>query len=286
MDYLSPGSLKRIARGQLFGRLGTVIGAFLLQMVCMIPVFVLYFAGLVLVEALVMGNGNLLIGYVAEFVILILSFLYIAVFLYGQNQLYLKLACRQEATVTDLFAGFREGFFRIIALAAAPSVLLSVFFIPVVIAINRMIIVMYTDQAFLDEFYRQMMTAGMMGMDQAFVEDFTSRFTPYSRAITYSGIFAVGGCVLVGILFSQILYLASDYSDRSVIEIFMGNFRVMTGHWLRFAFLVLTFAPWFLLCMMYCTFLAVIWVFPYYKAASANFYIDLLRGGKHPSGSD
>lgn len=284
MDYLSPGSYKRQARGQLFGRLGTVIGAFLLQLVCMIPVFILYFAGLVLMEALVMSESSLLAGYIVQYVVLFLSFLYTAVFLYGQDQLYLKLACSREVSVADLFAGFRERFLSIIALAAAPSLLLSLFFIPFVTAVNRMIIVMYGDREFLDEFYRQMATVGMLGMDQSFVEEFSARFTPYSRAITYSGIFVGAGCILIGILFSQILFLASDYSDRSAREIMMGNFRVMSGHFGRFALLVLTFAPWFLLCMMYCTCLAVLWVFPYFKAASANFYIDLLRTGKRPAG--
>ena len=284
MDYLSSASLKRMARGQLFGRLGTVIGAFLLLLVTLLPFLFLFFMSIVLVETLAMTGKSILPGFLFELLSLFLTFLFLSVMLYGQNNLYLKIVTGRETAAADLFLGFREKFLRIVGAGMLPSAILLLFALPFINALNRMLTELYTDEEFMSAVYDSVLS-GQGGLVAALPQETMNalyeRIEPYNRMMTRGMIIFGAGLLLTGILFSQILFLALDYVELSVSGILRENFRIFRDHGSRIVLTVLSFTPWFLLSLLYCTCLTVIWVFPYYKATMANFYIDLMRTGDH-----
>lgn len=98
-NYLSSASLKSLAKGQLLGKYGTVIGANIIHMICVLTAT--FSAFLLIDTSSVLGN---IIYYMAAFIIGLLS----GLFLYGEAYIYLKIACHQQVTVNDLFYGFKE----------------------------------------------------------------------------------------------------------------------------------------------------------------------------------
>ena len=282
MDYLSSASLKRMARGQLFGRLGTVIGAFLLLLVSLLPFMLLFFMSIVLVESLAMAGRSILPGFLFEIVSLFLTFLFLTVMLYGQNNLYMRIVCGKEAGAADIFLGFKERFLRTVGAGFVPSLILLLFALPFVSSLNRMLTELYTDEEFMTAVYSSVFTedgALVISPSPEIMNGVYERMEPYSRMLTRGTLIFGAGLLLTGILFSQILFLALDYEELSVSGILTENFRIFRRHGSRIVLTVLSFTPWFLLSMLYCTCIVAIWVFPYYKATMSNFYIDLMRTG-------
>ncbi len=266
----------------MFGRLGTVIGAFLLLLVTLLPFLFLFFMSIVLVESLAMVGKSILPGFLFELLSLFLTFLFMSVMLYGENNLYLRIVCGKDAGASDLFLGFREHFLRIVGVGVLPSAILLLFALPFLNGLNRMLTELYTDEEFMTAVYDSVFSTGgglLTSMPPETMNQVYERMEPYNRMVTSGMLVFGGGLLLTGILFSQVLYLALDYVDLSVSGILRENFRIFKKHGSRIVLTVLSFTPWFLLSLLYCTCLAMIWVFPYYKATMANFYIDLMRTG-------
>ena len=92
-QFLSSASLKAMARGQLLGKYGTVIGAYLLHFLCIVPV--------TMIASRVIGTdsiGSSLVYCAASFLISLLT----GFFLAGEAFIYLKIACGQIPAVSDL----------------------------------------------------------------------------------------------------------------------------------------------------------------------------------------
>ncbi len=97
-SYKSSAELKAMAKEQLFGNYGTVIGAFLL-----VTLISLCMTG---ISELVIGIDTipgLLIYYLVNFIIS----LFAGIFVSGEAYMYLKLTCRQKISVSDVFYGFK-----------------------------------------------------------------------------------------------------------------------------------------------------------------------------------
>lgn len=97
-QYKSSAELKALAKEQLFGRYGTVIGATVL--VNLITLSMSLFPGLF------MGTGTipqLIINYLVSFIISVFGGLFVS----GQAFMFLKLTCRQPVAVGDIFYGFK-----------------------------------------------------------------------------------------------------------------------------------------------------------------------------------
>ncbi len=107
--YLSSSGLKALARGQLIGHYGTVAGAYLIHMLCIVP---LTFVA----SSLFVANTllNLILSLVSSFLISLVSGFFIA----GEAYMYLKLACNQPITMGDLFWGFQNENHKILSLQA------------------------------------------------------------------------------------------------------------------------------------------------------------------------
>ena len=120
-DYLSSASLKSLAKGQLLGKYGTLIGACAIHMVC---VYFATFSATILVDtASIIGT---IIYYIIAFIISLIS----GLFAFGEAYIYLKLACNQKVFVKDLFFGFTRSSDKILTVQAVLSLISMICGIP------------------------------------------------------------------------------------------------------------------------------------------------------------
>lgn len=108
-EHLSSASLKSMAKGQLLGKYGTLIGAYAIHIGCVI--FATVSAALLVDTASLMGS---VIYYAVSFIISLLG----GLFIYGEAYIYLKLACGRPVTVSDLFFGFSRNSDKILKVQA------------------------------------------------------------------------------------------------------------------------------------------------------------------------
>jgi len=80
--------------------------------------------------------------------------------------------------------------------------------------------------------------------------------------------------IIAAIKYSMAFYILNDNPEIGAMEAIRRSKEMMEGHKMRFAEMWLSFLGWFLLGMI--TFgLGMIYAVPYYRAAKANFYLDL-----------
>jgi len=76
--------------------------------------------------------------------------------------------------------------------------------------------------------------------------------------------------------YSMAFYIIRDNPDITPMEAIRRSSALMYGHKARLFFLLLSFIGWFILGII--TFgLGFLYLYPYYNAAKANFYLDLLQ---------
>lgn len=106
-QYLSSASLKAMAKGQLLGKYGTVVGVYLLHFLCIYPItFIVSF----------LTNSQSLVLLIISSVLAFLIDLFSGFFLAGESLIFLKIACNQPVFVSDLFSCFREGSTKVLSL--------------------------------------------------------------------------------------------------------------------------------------------------------------------------
>ena len=98
-EHLSSASLKALAKGQLLGKYGTLVGAYAIHMGC---VFFATICDLLLVDTTTLIG--IIIYYGVSFIISLLS----GLFVFGEAYIYLKLACNRQVTIGDLFYVFSK----------------------------------------------------------------------------------------------------------------------------------------------------------------------------------
>ena len=80
--------------------------------------------------------------------------------------------------------------------------------------------------------------------------------------------------IIAAIKYSMAFYILNDNPEIGAMEAIRRSKEMMEGHKMRFAEMWLSFLGWFLLGIV--TFgLGMIYAVPYYRAAKANFYLDL-----------
>lgn len=110
--YLSSASLKTMARGQLLGKYGTVVGAYLLHMLCTYPL-------ILMISFLINPNtlDKIILYLIISFAVSVFSGFFIA----GEAFIYLKIACNQPVFVKDLFTCFRGETNKVLSIQAVVS---------------------------------------------------------------------------------------------------------------------------------------------------------------------
>lgn len=251
-QFLSSASLKSMARGQLLGKYGTLIGAYLLHFLCVVPV--------TMVTSSVIGTnsiGSILIYCIASFLISLLG----GFFLAGESFIYLKVACGQIPAVSDLFHCFQGDQAKVIhiqSILAAVSILSS---------LPSMIV---------GSFMGRSMVSLMLGTPSADAGTNASLFLLYT-------VFYVAGTavtVFVRLLLSQAYYLMLDFPEYTAPQLVKMSIRLMKGHKGRLFYIQLSFFPLLMLSMFSCG-IGLLWLLPYMDATSANFYLDLIKKSRN-----
>lgn len=254
-QFLSSASLKSMARGQLLGKYGTLIGAYLLHFLCLVPV--------TMITSSVIGTnsiGGVFIDCIASFLISLLG----GFFLAGESFIYLKVACGQIPAVSDLFHCFQGDQSKVLhiqSILAAVSILSS---------LPSMIV---------RSFLGRSMASLMLGVPSADASANASLFLLYT-------VFYIAGTaitVFVRLMLSQAYYLMLDFPEYTAPQLIKMSIRLMKGHKGRLFYIQLSFFPLLMLSMFSCG-IGILWLLPYMDATSANFYLDLIKkSNKEPS---
>ena len=126
--------------------------------------------------------------------------------------------------------------------------------------------------------YLSFLREGKAEFSQMF-DGFTECFVASLIANLVMG-FAVGlGCVLLlipgivlSLMFSQTFFILRDHPDLSGIDAMMASKDMMAGHKGEYFVLMLSFIPWFMLCVFV---LPIFYVVPYFTATMTAYYDQL-----------
>ena len=233
-DFLPSASLKSLAKGQLLGKYGTAVGAYALHMAC---VTAASFGAFFLIDtSSIIGT---VIYYAAAFIISLLSGLFVC----GEAYIYLKIACNQKASISDLFHGFQNMPNKILQVQAVLAA------ISLVCSLPNMLLPYFLNHP-----------------------DNSLLFLLMTVLIIFTGIVNI----ILTLTFSQCYYLMLDFPQYSAKELLLMSKKVMTGSKGRLFYIQLSFLPLMLLSTCTCC-LAFLLLGSYMQATQANFYLDLMK---------
>lgn len=233
-EYLSSASLKSLAKGQLLGKYGTVVAAYGIHIGCIL------FASF---SISMFTDTTTIPGIIISFVVSILISLLGGLFLYGEAYIYLKIACNQPVTVSDLFRGFQT----------APEKILKVQFFLALAAV-------------LCELPNLLTPAMLKNPENPYI------MLAYVILLITTSVLNI----IITLNLAASYYLMLDFPDYSAKEILMQSHKVMKGHRGRLFYIELSFIPLFLLGFLSCC-ISYLWILPYLQSVRANFYLDLMK---------
>lgn len=231
-EHLSSAGLKSLAKGQLLGKYGTVIG------VCAIHLAYTLFISI---------TGNLIntssfLGMVIFQTYAFIGSLLFGLIVCGEAYIYLKIACKQQISISDLFFGFKHEANKILKIQFVLSLINLVCILPLNIGLP------------------------LLGSDNAYSVLFYVIWT----------LTAYGVLIFLNIMFSQSYYLMLDFPQYTAKEVLLMSKKVMKGNKGRLFYLYISFLPLVLFCGCTCC-IALLWLLPYIEATKANFYLDLMK---------
>ena len=249
--------LKITARGQLFNRIGTVIGAFLMHMAIYLPLpfFLSYL------------NTSTPVNLVIYFVISLLISLYSGILLTGENFIYLKVVTGQEIAVSDLFYGFKNQTGKIILLRLIPAFVLVLTDIPAFVMTEKLAQVLPDTATMLS-----LMQSG----DYETIMRLSYELYPMTSKACLVFFLQFVITLAVNIIFSQTLYYMLDYPELEVKEILVRSISLLKGNWGKYLYLTLSFIPWYVLGI-FTLYFSFLWSIPYRWATMADFYMELIK---------
>ncbi|MBD5545084.1 MAG: DUF975 family protein [Lachnospiraceae bacterium] len=221
--------LKAMARQQLTGNYKTVVLAYLtMQLIIMIP--------LQLLKRLLNLNssGGSAIFLAAYVIISLLS----AVFILGQNRIYLSIARQQNFQLSDMWYGFQGHADKAILASLIVSLKTLAAGIPFIISLC---IVTATRSYYL---------APLAGLTCCIFLILTA---------------------YIQLTYSQVFYLMLDFPEESARELLAHSAKIMKGNRLRLFYLRVSFLGLFLLGSMSLS-IGFLWIMPYMNMTLAGFY--------------
>ena len=116
-------------------------------------------------------------------------------------------------------------------------------------------------------------------------DNFMRTLVAYLRFVIFvflwSLLFYIPG-IIKSISYSQMFYLLVEDDKLEAAEAQKKSMELMEGHKWEYFVLLLSFIPWYLLCIV--TFgLAAIYVSPYVQTTLAEYHVRLMNGGKSPA---
>lgn len=256
--------LKRNAKGQMFGNLGTVFGAFLLFVLATMP----------LKMALDYIPTQTLAGTVIYIIASIVVELWVVVLVLGISLFTLKLACHQDVAVLDIFYGLSSGLWiKAIALYAPAVIIFRIHFVLFNYAMKEFL-------ALSEPLMKSMDMNSMMSMystgDVEELERLLLPVIPAELRFLTSGVLTLVVGVFLRVILFPALFILLDYPDKSVREIHRLSRKLVRGHFGKLLYIYLSFIPWYLLSLVTC-YVSFGYSYPYMQVTLANAYLELAR---------
>lgn len=257
--------LKRMARLQMQGKMGTLIGAMFLYL--LINTLITEIVARVIAGDTLSGTIILhIVSYIVELIL--------ATLVAGQAYLRLNIACKHEGNVSDIFYVAKNHPDKVIKIQAVITLINIVLSIPAYMynyKYGLKFVNYYLDltSSILTDPYSTHVPAefdalAIMGLS-------ATTFLAYFILICVCAILV---CV-VTIAFFPAFYLMLDFPQMEPMEVIKKSWELMKGYKFRYLLLQLSFLPYFILSLF--TFLIpLIWVIPYMHMTNTNFYLDLV----------
>lgn len=226
--------IKANARQSLDGHYGSAIAVLLAtELMSLIPTYIilLFFSGSGLIEVIA-----------SELINLILS-AFIGLFQVGTSLFFLKLACKQQASVSDIFHGFYNNRNHGLEVSVVFSLVTFVCLLPYSV-VNYYI--MYSGNFVFSWVLYPILILGYLL------------------------------CLVILIPLRQSYYILLDFPNYTGKQAMQYSIRLMKGHFLRYGLFVLSFVPLIMLGILSCG-IGLFWVLPYMEASLTAFYLDLIK---------
>lgn len=249
-QYLSSDSLKSLAKGQLLGKYGTVIGAYLLYILC--TFFVKFTITLV-------TSTNSILGILVYHIAFFLFNLFCGYFIAGMCCIYLKVACNQTPFVKDLFYFFRGDSVKLLRIQAVFAGIATLCSLPVQIVEHYMNL--------------SILNINSLSLAEGQLPISAPLFLFYAILKVTEILVQV---YIQHLLLSQVFFLMLDFPEYSASQLLKMSIQLMKGNKARMLYLLLSFIPLVLLGYLSCG-IALLWIIPYRGVTRANFYLDLVR---------
>lgn len=237
-NYQSFRELKASARQSLEGNYRQAISVLIsIQILSLLPVYLISFF---------FPENTVFQIICAELVSFILS-AFVKLLDLGNSLFYLKLACQQPASTTDIFYGFRNNRNAALGISLIFTFVSSVCLIPF----------------------------SLFNYSAAFPADpagATSLLLQLSLLLL-AGFFT---STLLLLPFEQAFYALLDFPEYTTTQALRFSMKLMKGNYFRFLLFLLSFVPLILLCFFTCG-LGLLWVLPYFHASCTAFYLDLIK---------
>ncbi len=211
-NYKPFRELKRLAKVQLQGKYGTMIGALILQ-----ELLVLFATGIL--SMMIPGTDTLsnILYYILTFIVQLIAGILQA----GVSFLYLKAACGMQCSVGDIFYCFKHSPDKAIKIEFVLAIINAVCMLPSDILTWKYPLTSLTDY---DEI-------AMM----------------YSVTLLCMMVY-----VVITLAFTPVFYMMLDFPNYTVKDILKKSIEVMKGNKMRYFLLDLSFIPWMFVGILTC----------------------------------
>ncbi len=211
-NYKPFRELKRLAKVQLQGKYGTMIGALILQ-----ELLVLFATGIL--SMMIPGTDTLsnILYYILTFIVQLIAGILQA----GVSFLYLKAACGMQCSVGDIFYCFKHSPDKAIKIEFVLVIINAVCMLPSDILTWKYPLTSLTDY---DEI-------AMM----------------YSVTLLCMMVY-----VVITLAFTPVFYMMLDFPNYTVKDILKKSIEVMKGNKMRYFLLDLSFIPWMFVGILTC----------------------------------
>lgn len=249
--YKSAAMLRDNAKGFMNGNYARAIGVLMIfasfnYMASMIMSIIDEMLTSIFVSAGMITDTAVLVMDIIYGVLNIVVSILIAILSIGMNLFFLKIGCKAQTSVADLFAGFREDFSRSLQIAFRVSGLISIALLPATVLASY-----YMSTKQINAFYASM------------------------------ACFAVGGiiAIYISLTYEMSYFIMHDFAEYSSNEVLKACRKKMTGNRWRLFRLELSFIPYVLLGILTLG-IGLLWVYPMLMEAKAQFYLDLMNPQK------
>ena len=211
-NYKPFRELKRLAKVQLQGKYGTMIGALILQ-----ELLVLFATGIL--SMLLPGTDTLsnILYYILTFIVQLIAGILQA----GVSFLYLKAPCGMQCSVGDIFYCFKHSPDKAIKIEFVLAIINAVCMLPSDILTWKYPITSLTDYDELAMMYSVTLLCMMV-------------------------------YVVITLAFTPVFYMMLDFPNYTVKDILKKSIEVMKGNKMRYFLLDLSFIPWMFVGFLTC----------------------------------